>query len=212
MDTRGDIRAVFDRIAPHFSATREHPWPEVETFLESVGEPTIGLDIGCGNGRHAVALEGVCAQVVGVDLSRRLLEIAADRTDAELLQGDAVLLPIRTGVVDIAVYVATIHHLPTAALRRASLAELDRVLAPGGRALVSAWSTADERFDETEGFDTTLTWTLPDGEEVDRFYHIFDPGEFEAMLGSSSLVVEDMSVSSGNCYAVVTSSDEKERT
>jgi len=78
------------------------------------------------------------------------------------------------------------------------------VLAPGGRALVSAWSTAHDRFETDEGFDTTVDWTLPGGTQVGRYYHIYDPEEFEADLTAAGVEVVDCRVSSGNCYAVVT--------
>jgi hypothetical protein len=85
----------------------------------------------------------------------------------------------------------------------ASLDELARVLAPGGRALVGVWSVAHDRFDATEGFDTTVDWTLPGGERVPRFYHVYDAEEFRADLATSGLAVRETTVSSGNCYAVV---------
>ncbi|ERH11464.1 MAG: hypothetical protein J07HB67_00471, partial [halophilic archaeon J07HB67] len=53
------------------------------------------------------------------------------------------------------------------------------------------------------GFDTTVDWTLPGGETVPRFYHVYDPAEFRADLRQSALTVVSTRVSSGNCYAVV---------
>lgn len=207
---RDGVRDTYDRIADHFSQTREYPWPEVETFLEGTGAASVGLDLGCGNGRHSELLAGYVDRVVGLDVSRGLLDEARTRvSDAgvgeavELLQGDAATIPIGTGTVDVAVYVATLHHLPERSLRVASLDELARVLSPDGRALVSTWSTAHDRFDADEGFDTTIDWTLPGGECVPRYYHIYDPVEFRADLSESDLTPVDVYVSSGNCYAEV---------
>jgi ubiquinone/menaquinone biosynthesis C-methylase UbiE len=201
------VREVYDRIAAHFAETRHHAWPETREFLEGA-RGRVGLDIGCGNGRHTELLAERVARAVGLDISRGLLAEARDRAvSVELVQGDAASLPVATGAVDLAVYVATIHHLPDRPTRRGSLAELARVLTPGGRALVSAWSTAHERFDADPGaevgFDTTVDWTLPGGETVDRFYHIYTPAEFEADVAASPLAVESTYLSSGNCYAVV---------
>ncbi|MFD1597831.1 class I SAM-dependent methyltransferase [Halobellus rarus] len=172
----------------------------------------VGLDLGCGNGRHAESLSAVVGRVVGVDVSAGLLRTAQERSrkrdfagSLELVQGDAASLPLRADTVDVAVYVATLHHLRSREQRIASLSELARVLAPGGRALVSAWSTAHDRFDRASGFDTTVAWTLPGGERVPRFYHIYDPAEFESDLAASDLTVVANTVSSGNCYAVVES-------
>ncbi|PSP29258.1 SAM-dependent methyltransferase [Halobacteriales archaeon QH_2_65_14] len=209
------IRAVYDEIATHFSKTRVNPWPEVEAFLDSVAgsdADRVGLDIGCGNGRHTAVLSEVVSRVVALDASRALLgetrqRMADEGWDAHLVQGDAGSLPLTTGSVDLAVYVATLHHLPDRAARVRSLDELGRVLADGGRALVSAWSTAHDRFDADpdadEGFDTTVDWTLPGGETVPRFYHIYAPAEFEADLRDARLTIDDVYVSSGNCYAKV---------
>ncbi|MFB6189020.1 MAG: methyltransferase domain-containing protein [Halapricum sp.] len=204
------VRETYETIASHFSETRTHPWPEVTAFVESAPAVAVGLDLGCGNGRHAEVLADRADRVIALDASRNLLAEAADRLDtawARLLQGDAARLPLADRTVGLAVYVATLHHLPTRAQRRRSLDELARVLTPNGQALVSAWSTAHDRFDadaDTEvGFDTTIDWTLPDGQTVPRFYHIYSPAEFEADLSASDCRVLDVEVSSGNCYARV---------
>jgi len=72
---------------------------------------------------------------------------------------------------------------------------------------VSAWSTAHDRFDREAGFDTTVDWTLPDGEVVPRYYHIYSSAEFERDLAESDLDPVEVDISSGNCYAVVAPPD-----
>ncbi len=202
---------TYDRIAGHFSQTREYPWPEIESFLEG-RSGAVGLDLGCGNGRHAEVLADHADRVVGVDASTGLLAEAADRATergfaVDLVAGDAASIPLRTDAVDLAVYVATLHHLRPRTHRLASLDDLGRTLAPGGRALVSAWSTAHDRFADEEtdgsGLDTEIDWTLPGGDTVGRFYHVYDPGEFEADLRESELALLEWELASGNCYAVV---------
>ena len=202
------IREVYDRIGEHFSKTREYPWNDVTAFLEG-HSGAVGLDVGCGNGRHTEALAEVVDTPLGVDLSRTLLEAArgraADRSvAASYLQGTATRLPVATGTVDVGLYVAAIHHLRTREARLRSLDDLARVLAPGGTALVSSWSTAHETFDREEAFETTVDWTLPGGETVPRYYYIYDPETFAADLADSALAVTDRWVASGNNYAAVT--------
>jgi ubiquinone/menaquinone biosynthesis C-methylase UbiE len=205
--------STYDRIATHFSKTREHTWPEVASFLAD-RSGAVGLDVGCGNGRHCEPLRERTERVVGVDVSGELLREAGSRArdrgyaaGVSFVRGDAAALPVGDDRVDLAVYVAALHHLRPRERRVASLSELSRVLAPGGRALVSAWSTAHDRFDvgadAEEGFDTTVDWTLPGGETVPRFYHIYAPREFDVDLAASDLRVVESVVSSGNCYAVV---------
>ncbi len=203
-----DVHHTYDRIAGHFAQTREYPWPEVEEFLDD-RTAEVALDLGCGNGRHAEVLAECADSVVCVDASTGLLREARTRSverdfAVALVAGDAAHVPLRADTVGLAVYVATLHHLPDRAARVASLDELARVLDPGGAAVVSVWSTEHDRFDRREGFDTTVDWTLPGGETVPRFYHVYDPDEFDADLGDSDLAVVESFVSSGNCYAVVT--------
>ncbi|PSP59520.1 SAM-dependent methyltransferase [Halobacteriales archaeon QH_7_66_36] len=204
---RRAVRTTYDRIAPYFSETRAHPWPQITEFLEG-RTASVGLDLGCGNGRHAEPLADRCDRVVGLDLSRSLLDIAGERAaergvEAGWVQGDAATIPLRAGTVDLALYVAALHHLPSREARRQSLNDLARVLAADGRALVSVWSVTHGRFDAESGFDTTVDWTLPDGETVPRYYHIYDPEEFATDLGASALAVERTFTDSGNCFAVV---------
>jgi len=200
---------TYDRIADHFATTREYPWPEVESFL---GGRTAdrALDVGCGNGRHTELLADHAAEVVGLDASRGLLATAASRAadrgfadEAAFVHGDAATLPLAAGTVGLATYVATVHHLSPRAARVGSLNELARVLKGDGVALVSAWSTAHDRFDRETGFDTTVDWTLPGGETVPRYYHIYDPEEFRADVADSDLTLVSARTSSGNCYATV---------
>lgn len=202
---------TYDRIAAHFSKTREYAWPEIETFLDGqTGD--IALDLGCGNGRHAELLASHADRVIGVDASTGLLAEAATRAGerafgVDLVGGDAAAIPLRSETVELATYVATLHHLRPRERRLDSLDELARVLAPSGRALISTWSTAHSRFDDEEtdgsGLDTEIDWTLPDGETVGRFYHIYDPEEFETDLQASDLTLLEWELSNGNCYAVV---------
>lgn len=205
--TAASVRETYDRIADHFSTTREHPWPQISSFLDD-RRGNVGLAVGCGNGRHVEPLASQCDRAIGLDLSRALLDIAVDRAEnrgvtAAWVQGDATRLPVCRNVADLALYVATLHHLSTAAERRASLDELARVLAPDGRALVSVWSTTHDRFDAERGFDTVVDWTLPDGEIVPRYYHIYDPDEFADDLKASRLRVDRTFTERGNCFAVV---------
>lgn len=95
------------------------------------------LDVGCGTGRSlaqiAAALPG--AQLSGVDLSPFYLEEARRRLarvpDLSLINESAEKLPFRDGWFDAVTSVYLLHELPRRVRRRA-LAEMLRVLRPGG--------------------------------------------------------------------------------
>lgn len=211
MAQRTDVRDTYDDIASHFAKTRPDPWPPIEQFLAD-RRGTIGLDIGTGNGRHAEVLAPCVQRVLALDISREALRTAITRANTknftiEPVLADAASLPIHPGTIDLAVYIATLHHLPTSTLRRTSLNELARVLTPDGTALVSAWSTRHESFERTNSFDTTIDWTLPDGTRVGRYYHIYDPAEFSADLAASDLQIQETFIERGNCYGIVTAKE-----
>lgn len=207
MPSRRAVRETYERIAGHFGETRPEPWDEVATFLEG-RSGTVGLDLGAGNGRHAELLAPRVDRVLALDASRAAIGTAIERGEDQGFElasclGDASGLPLEASVVDLAAYIATIHHLPDRETRVASLDELARVLGPDGAAVVSAWSVSHDRFDRNEAFDTEIDWTLPDGETVPRFYHVYDIAEFDADLHRSDLRVVETFESNGNCYGIV---------
>lgn len=66
------------------------------------------LDLGCGTGRHSIALRRRGMRVTGVDSSARLLRIALDRAERvgafpSWIRGDARGLPLRAGSFDAAI-------------------------------------------------------------------------------------------------------------
>jgi SAM-dependent methyltransferase len=93
------------------------------------------LDIGCGEGqvsRLAAAVPGV-TQVVGVDPTAAMLAIAAERSGgAVLARSEAARLPFPDGAFDTVVACLVFEHIEDV---DAAIAEVGRVLAPGGRFL-----------------------------------------------------------------------------
>jgi SAM-dependent methyltransferase len=92
------------------------------------------LDAGCGSGRNMVALARR-GTVTGVELAPASLQIARERGVGDVLPGSlAEPLPFGDGAFDLAVALDVLEHVDDDA---AALRELARVLAPGGRLLVT---------------------------------------------------------------------------
>ena len=109
--------------------------PVVEGLVQDAG-PGDALDAACGTGRHSAALVARGHRVVGVDTSREMLDRAtAAVPGATFVRGDLAALPVAGGAVDLAVCGLALAHLPTL---DGAVAELARVLRPGGRLVVSA--------------------------------------------------------------------------
>ncbi|QHT56330.1 class I SAM-dependent methyltransferase [Cellulomonas sp. H30R-01] len=95
------------------------------------------LDIASGSGYGSSLLAGTAASVVGVDVSEVAVAYATRQYGADNLEfrhGNAEHIPLEDDSVDVVVTFETIEHVED---YRAFVAEIDRVLAPGGIALVS---------------------------------------------------------------------------
>jgi SAM-dependent methyltransferase len=93
------------------------------------------LDVGCGTGELAEALAARGYAMTGLDDSLGMLRVAAGRGARRLVHGSSVSLPFRSASFDLAMTVATLHHVAEASDVRALLIEMVRV-ARGGRVLV----------------------------------------------------------------------------
>lgn len=129
------VRAMFDRIAPRYDLVNR-----VMTFGMDIGwrrravralrlpDDGIVADVACGTGDFCREVLKTGARAVGFDVSLGMLRAA--RTDAPLVQADALALPLRTASVDgltCGFALRNVVDIP------AAFAEMGRVVRPGGR-------------------------------------------------------------------------------
>jgi SAM-dependent methyltransferase len=125
-----------------WSATYDEPGNGIfgyeEPYVRDVLEPLpigVALDAACGTGRHAAHLAAGGHRVIGVDSSAEMLARARDRVPSgDFRLGDLHALPVAGGEVDVAVCALALTHVPALA---PVLAELARVLRPGGHLVIS---------------------------------------------------------------------------
>lgn len=102
--------------------------------LAAVSSSDHVADIGCGPGNSVRAAARRGADVIGVDPATVMLDVARlvtrDRPGITWLQGTAETLPLPADWATVVWSVATVHHWADVG---AGLAEVRRVLAPGGR-------------------------------------------------------------------------------
>jgi SAM-dependent methyltransferase len=106
------------------------------------------LDVGCGSGLEAVHLARAGLSVIGVDSSRRGLELARERARAagvelDLRPGSALALPVESASIDLVLDRGCLHGIDRED-RPAYAAEIARVLRPGGRFLLRGARADDE--------------------------------------------------------------------
>ena len=132
-----DVRGMFDRIAPVYdvmnrvmTAGLDGAWRRLT--VEAVVQPGDRvLDACCGTGDLAVAAEREGGIVTGLDFSARMLERARRKSGSIVwVEGDLLALPFDEGSFDAATVGFGVRNV---ADLDAALAELRRVLRPGGR-------------------------------------------------------------------------------
>jgi ubiquinone/menaquinone biosynthesis C-methylase UbiE len=114
----------------------------VRETLINLAEPAHGervLDVGCGTGTLALALKSRvgAGEVHGIDASAEMVAVAREKAakvganiDFQIALIEA--LPFPAGTFDLVTSSLMLHHLPDE-LKRRGVAEIQRVLKPGGR-------------------------------------------------------------------------------
>jgi demethylmenaquinone methyltransferase / 2-methoxy-6-polyprenyl-1,4-benzoquinol methylase len=131
---------MFDRIAPVYdlmnrvmTAGLDLRWRRI-TAESVVRRGDRVLDACCGTGDLAAAASRAGGMVTGLDFSPRMLERARRKLpSATWVEGDLLALPFADGSFDVATVGFGVRNV---ADLEGSLAELRRVLAPGGRVAV----------------------------------------------------------------------------
>ena len=130
------------------------------------------LDLGCGEGRHAFEAYRRGARVVALDhgesevtTTRTWLDAIAAAGEApagaaaEVVRGDLLALPVPDASVDRVIAAEVLEHIPDDAM---AIAEIARVLKPGGRVAVTVPRYGPER----------LCWALSDAYHANEGGHV----------------------------------------
>ncbi|MBI5190043.1 MAG: class I SAM-dependent methyltransferase [Nitrospirae bacterium] len=143
------------------------------------------LDIGCGDGALSYLMTMAGWDVTGLDYSPTGLGFARDKfmeegAAASFMRGDSCMLPVKDGSLDAVVAADIIEHLTE---QEAFLAEIARVLKPGGAAVITT--------------PVKVTEIPVDPEHVREFY----PEEFRETLGRYFGSVEIIQSHPADCVA-----------
>jgi ubiquinone/menaquinone biosynthesis C-methylase UbiE len=139
----------FDRAADFYDETRALP-PEVaealtDRIFAELGTVDHLLEVGVGTGRISRPLMERGLRVTGFDISpkmmgRLLLQLTPEHTPPDLMLADATQMPFRDDSFSAMLFVHVLHLIPG---WREAIAEMVRILAPGG-VVLSHW-------DQTKG-------------------------------------------------------------
>jgi len=183
--------------------TTSHPWESIykregrvftEPFPRFKGVAKIFaqhqcrriLDLGCGNGRHVVALIREGFNPIGLDISSCGLRLTCEWLEEEGLQASLVnadirqFLPFESESFDGLLSTQVIHHAFLSEVR-VTIAEIWRVLTNGGIAFITVAGRKDEdvAYEEVE----PGTYVPLDGIEEGLPHHIFTEEELRSEFG-----------------------------
>ena len=135
------VRAMFDRIAGVYdlmngvmTAGMHHRWRSRAADLAGAGPGSRVLDVATGTGDLAVELSSRGAEVVGMDFSERMLELAREKAPGIAFEaGDAQALSYADASFDAATVGFGARNFGDL---RQGLSEMARVVRPGGKVVV----------------------------------------------------------------------------
>lgn len=156
-----------------------HDRYEVKRKVERV------LDLGCGNGRHAIYFASQGFKADGVDISEQAVAWAKDWANREHLEvdfrvSDIANLPYEDATFDVVVSHGVLDHV-TSAVAQSAVREVHRVLKPAGLFYCDLRSTEDYEFGAGRptarnefildgGYERGLTQHFFDKDEVDQLF------------------------------------------
>ena len=185
------IRAIFAERAAIYTTSASHTDEDALAWVVRCARPQPGwrvLDVATGTGHTAFALAPHVAHVTAVDLTPEMLDEARGLQQKNGLAnvafqtGDAHKLPFEDGRFDLVTSRRAPHHFTEI---RTALAEMRRVLRPGGRLVVDDRSVPED--DEVDAIMNRLD-VLHDPSHVRQYR----PSEWRSLLEAAGFKVESV--------------------
>ncbi|RLV89288.1 hypothetical protein JA1_005224 [Spathaspora sp. JA1] len=158
------VHDVYNEIATHFSQTRYKPWPIVEKFLNTRSDYSIGLDVGCGNGKYLGVNDKL--YIIGTDRSDGLIRCGQENSGNNFNLGvaDGLSLPHPRDRFDFAISIAVIHHFANEERRIQAISHILSKLKVGGECLIYCWALEQEKsrrgYKEGDDQDILIPWVF----------------------------------------------------
>jgi ubiquinone/menaquinone biosynthesis C-methylase UbiE len=182
---RGEVEAHFDEIAHEYEEEipahvrqrlLEKKVRMMESTLENLGikKGSRGLDLGCGQGWYLGEMNRAGYRVDGTDYSQGQLDKAkrhlgtVDGVSVDqlvLFQADAQKLPLESNQYDFVYSINAVHHMLAPGAQERALAEVVRVLRPGGVFILHEINTYNPVFRWYMGYLFPLIKKIDEGNE-----------------------------------------------
>ncbi len=152
-----DASAFFNRVGKRWSELRREAFGSAfstEAFVSLLPRAWTVADVGTGTGDLLPVLAANFRKVLAIDPSETMLGCARQRsedhdaTNVSFHLGELAELPLESASCDLAIAILVIHHVQSP---EAALAELHRVVRPGGRVLI-----VEQQLHENQAFYETM--------------------------------------------------------
>ncbi len=180
------------------------------------------LEIGAGIGRLLKPMAQRCHQAVGVDISAKMVSYAenylADTPNAKVMLNDGMTLSgVEDSSIDFAYSHLAFQHLTMLEVVKSYLAEIHRILKPGGYCRIQCWREAEtpikERFKNIlrpilgkTVYHGPRRWLYAPGKEVKFGGITFHPHQWQHLLRKHRLTVTNIQLGMGHEYWMWTTS------
>ncbi len=211
-------REFYRGFAEAFAATRTKLQPGVRRALARIASDAAVLDLGCGTGDLAAALQraGHRGPYTGLDASTEMLSIARLRHPnmaSHYIQSDLTTDGWQDGLqgpFDCITAFAVLHHIPSVAHRISLARSVAQLLDQDGQVILSAWNFLSSprwakrhipweqvglQDSDVEPGDILLDWR--EGGVGVRYVHAFELDELSALAAAAGLRVIDRYESDG---------------
>lgn len=150
-----------------------------------IGSGSRVLDIGCGPGNSTKILSEIGADIIGIDFSQEMVDIAsANYPNLTFKYADAESIPEDDDTFDVVIANYVVHHLPDPVK---VFSEIARVLKPNGRFAFVVWGPAEEQSSFGAFFDAFMAHhelsELPHG----PLYGVVDRESFVPLIEEGGL-------------------------
>lgn len=198
-----NLKEVYEEIAHHFDSTRFNVWPCVSKFLDELPKDSMGLEIGCGNGKNILYRDDL--KMEGIDFCNNFVKICENK-GLDVTEGDMRDIKKDDNKYDFTMSVAALHHLYNKEDRIKSIKEQIRVTKENGLIFILVWALEQDGKHQPRKFksqDEMVSWKeRKSNKTYYRYYHLYKEGELEEEMKGLNIKVINSFLERGN-YGII---------
>lgn len=186
--TDEQVRRRHDQLANRYDCRWSRYIARTLGFLKSwvaIPPQSSVLDVGCGTGEfeRLILCEHPDQQMIGVDVSSQMLEVARQKCqgypNVKFLSGSASVLPLANNSFDVVVSASALHYFDNPEV---SFQEMRRVVKPKGLVVILDWC---KDYPTCRFFDAFFRMTEP------AYRRCYTQTEFHRMLASAGFEIRE---------------------